>query len=278
MPSTCRCQKKASRFSMTHRPPTNTHFANDQGFGKHLEQSWTCNLSQFYRMVMSPSVFYHLLSDFSNCSLCVRFWLCLCCDRMASTSQTRCCDAMQRRKETQMSSCRLWRSVVDICPIFRLTPATFTCEAPCTVPTVSNAAAGGICKEAVGRILEWESRYCNQMAKQQNIAFVAIDIATATLVPTLNMHAYEHVRSKHVALTPFLRQRTRSCPSLLAVRNVLLATQQQQLHWCCGTILNLPSELENVKRIQKVKGILVILVLSCYCCLGIHLGFAMWCI
>ena len=103
--------------------------------------------------------------------------------------------------------------MVDICPIFRLTPATFTCEAPCTVPTVSNAAAGGICKEAVGRILgEWESRYCNQMAKQQNIAFVAIDIATATLVPTLNMHAYEHVRSKHVALTPFFEAKDKIMP------------------------------------------------------------------
>ena len=32
----------------------------------------------------------------------------------------------------------------------RLTPATFTCEAPCAVPTVANAAAGGICKEARG--------------------------------------------------------------------------------------------------------------------------------
>lgn len=30
----------------------------------------------------------------------------------------------------------------------RLSPATFTCEAPCSVPTVQNAAAGGICKEA----------------------------------------------------------------------------------------------------------------------------------
>eukprot|EP00913_Durusdinium_trenchii_P031184 g29200.t1 len=29
-----------------------------------------------------------------------------------------------------------------------LSPATFTCEAACTVPTVANAAAGGVCKEA----------------------------------------------------------------------------------------------------------------------------------
>ena len=35
----------------------------------------------------------------------------------------------------------------------RLSPATFTCEAACTVPTVANAAAGGVCKE-VGKIRE----------------------------------------------------------------------------------------------------------------------------
>lgn len=30
----------------------------------------------------------------------------------------------------------------------RLSPATFTCESPCVVPTVANAAGGGVCKEA----------------------------------------------------------------------------------------------------------------------------------
>lgn len=175
VPSRRGCQKKAfplafGRFSMTHRPPTNSKhtFCKCSRIWKTSRAILNMQSFSIYRMVMSSSVFYHLLSDFSNCSLCVRFWLCLCCNRMASTSQTRCCDATQRREETQMSSCtlwRLWRSVVDICPIFpRLTPATFTCEAPCTVPTVSNSATGGICKEAIGRMLgELESRYCSNM-------------------------------------------------------------------------------------------------------------------
>lgn len=39
------------------------------------------------------------------------------------------------------------------CHAETLTPATFTCEAPCTVPTVSNSATGGICKEAKDKIM-----------------------------------------------------------------------------------------------------------------------------
>lgn len=86
---------------------------------------------------------------------------------------------------------------------------------------------------------------CNQMA-------------TATLVPTLNTHACEHVRSRHVV--PFLRQRTRSCPSLLAVPNVPLATQQRQLLCCCGAILNLPRcKLEMWKRIQSEIRLVILL-------------------
>eukprot|EP00439_Symbiodinium_sp_Y106_P015182 s1366_g2.t1 len=38
-----------------------------------------------------------------------------------------------------------------------LTPATFTCEAPCPVPTVQNAAQTGVCKEASDKILPFTS-------------------------------------------------------------------------------------------------------------------------
>lgn len=114
VPSRRGCQKKAfplafGRFSMTHRPPTNSKhtFCKCSRIWKTSRAILNMQSFSIYRMVMSSSVFYHLLSDFSNCSLCVRFWLCLCCNRMASTSQTRCCDATQRREETQMSSCTL---------------------------------------------------------------------------------------------------------------------------------------------------------------------------
>lgn len=38
-----------------------------------------------------------------------------------------------------------------VASVLRLSPATFTCESACTVPTVANSAAGGVCKEA-GRL------------------------------------------------------------------------------------------------------------------------------
>lgn len=43
------------------------------------------------------------------------------------------------------------------CHAETLTPATFTCEAQCAVPTVANAAAGGICKEAKDKIMPFTS-------------------------------------------------------------------------------------------------------------------------
>ena len=166
----------ASFWQIQHDPPSThkqqTHilqmFKDLENISSNLEHGIFLNLPHGPGDVpfsfLSPTIWLF------NCSLCVRFWLCLCCNRMASTSQTRCCDATQRREETQMSSCTLWRRLTkcngpDICPIFpRLTPATFTCEAPCTVPTVSNSATGGICKEAIGRMLgEWGSRYCSNM-------------------------------------------------------------------------------------------------------------------
>ncbi|CAK8999957.1 unnamed protein product [Durusdinium trenchii] len=43
------------------------------------------------------------------------------------------------------------------CHAETLSPATFTCEATCAVPSVSNAAAGGICKEGKDQIMPFTS-------------------------------------------------------------------------------------------------------------------------